>query len=168
MKVTYGKGFAQVKAPVSAEVARLGMREKISRLLKIMMDTPSADVDCRDCPVTHFKAPGMYARQMFIPKGQLIIGKIHKHAHLNQITSGHVQVETEHGRMEIIGPHTFTSEPGTQRCVLAIEDTIWTTFHLNPQDLNPENEADMKKLEDEIIAKSHDDVQLIDTQKVIA
>lgn len=148
--------------------AQLAMREKITRLAQTMLDTPGFSRDCPDCPVTHFKAPGMYARQMLIPKGQLIVGKIHKHAHLNHITSGHVQVETEHGPMEIKGPHTFASEVGTQRCVLALEDTLWTTFHLNPRDLDPENEDDMKQLENEIIAKSHEDVPLIATQKVLA
>lgn len=143
--------FTLAKAPEPIE-----RRHKIARLEAVMLETPGFSRDCPDCPVTHFKAPGMYARQMLIPKGQLIIGKIHKHAHLNHITYGHVRVETEHGPMEIKGPHTFTSKIGTKRAVVALEDTLWTTFHLNPNDLDPENEADMQKLEDEIIAKSYE------------
>ena len=143
---------------LTKEPDQLERRQKIAQLESAMLQTEGFSAECPDCPVTHFKAPGMYARQMLIPKGQLIIGKIHKHAHLNHITYGHVRVETEHGPMEIKGPHTFTSQIGTKRAVLALEDTLWTTYHLNPNDLDPENEDDMTQLEAEIIAKSYDEL----------
>ena len=157
MQVTYGKGFAL--AP------REAVRAKILRLQDAMMADPRFDRECKDFPVKHFKAPGMIGRQMLIPKGGLIVGKIHKHAHLNQISYGHVRVLTETGPMEIVGPHTFTSEPGTKRVVIALEDTLWTTFHLNPNEYDPESEADMRKLEDEIIAKSYDELSLTVSHK---
>jgi hypothetical protein len=140
-------------------------RQKILRLEAAMLADPACDKECKDFPVKHFRAPGMVARQMFLPKDGLIVGKIHKHAHLNHISFGHVRVETEHGPMEIKGPHTFTSIVGTKRAVMVLEDTLWTTFHLNPNDLDPENEADMRKLEDEIIAKSYEDVPSIGSHK---
>jgi hypothetical protein len=156
--VTYGAGFEIAQTP---DVRR----RQILRLQEAMLAHPEAVKDCKSFPVTHFKAPGMIARQMFLPKGGLIVGKIHKHAHLNHISHGHVRVETEHGPMEIKGPHTFTSLVGTKRVVLVLEDTLWTTFHLNPNDLDPEDEADMQKLEDEIIAKSYEEVPTIGTHK---
>jgi hypothetical protein len=148
-----------------APVEQVARRQQIARLEQTMLETPGFSKDCPDCPVKHFKAPGMIARQMLIPKGQLIVGKIHKHAHLNQISYGHVRVETEHGPMEIKGAKTFTSEIGTKRAVLALEDTLWTTFHLNPNDLDPDNEDDMKKLEAEIIAKSYDELPALASHK---
>jgi hypothetical protein len=158
MQVTYGKGF-EVQG-------RMAIRERIAALERGMRARPDLyDTECKQFPVTHFKAPGMIARQMLIPKGHEIIGKLHKHAHLNHITSGRVRVITEHGPMEIIGPHTFTSEVGTKRVVLALEDTIWTTFHLNPHDLDPDKEEDMKQLESEIIAKSHDELPQVSSHK---
>jgi hypothetical protein len=132
MQVTYGKGFA-VASPKD-------IRSKILGLQDAMFADPRFDKECKDFPVKHFKAPGMIGRQMLIPKDSIIVGKIHKHAHLNQISYGHVRVMTEFGPMEIKGPHTFTSEPGTKRVVYAIEDTLWTTFHLNPNDYDPESE----------------------------
>lgn len=157
--VTYGKGFELERR--STESRRL----QILRLQATMLTHPDGDRECKEFPVRHFKAPGMVARQMFLPKRGLIVGKIHKHAHLNHITYGHVRVETEHGSMEIRGPHTFTSLVGTKRVVLVLEDTLWTTFHLNPNDLDPEDEADMQKLEDEIIAKSYEEVPTIGAHK---
>lgn len=144
--------------PVESLPAQLVARKQIAQLEKAMLETPGFSKDCPDCPVKHFRAPGMIGRQMLIPKGQLIVGKIHKHAHLNHISYGHVRVETDHGPMEIKGPHTFTSEVGTKRAVFALEDTLWTTFHLNPNNYDPDNEDDMQKLEDEIIAKSYDEL----------
>ena len=161
MQVTYGAGFEVIAKPTQEQ-----MRHRIARLEQTMLSQPDKyDKECKDFPVRHFKAPGMIARQMLLPKGGEIIGKIHKHAHLNQISFGHVQVITEHGSKEIKGPHTFTSEVGTKRAVKALEDTLWTTFHLNPNNYDPENEADMQKLESEIIAKSYDEIPAIASHK---
>jgi hypothetical protein len=138
---------------------QLQMRGRIVALEHAMRARPEQfDPECKDFPVMHFTAPGMVARQMLIRKGLLIVGKIHKHAHLNHISYGHVRVETEHGSMEIKGPRTFTSEVGTKRAVVALEDTLWTTYHLNPNNYDPENEDDMQKFEAEIIAKSYDEL----------
>jgi hypothetical protein len=157
MKVGYGRGF---------ELARPEqLRDRILTLQRAMFADPRFDPQCKDFPVTHFKAPGMIGRQMLIPKGSIIVGKIHKHAHLNQISYGHVRVFTEFGPMEINGPTTFTSQPGTKRVVLAIEDTLWTTFHLNPNDYDPDNEEEMKLLENEIIAKSYEEFEALASHK---
>ena len=108
------------------------------------------DLD-KECPVRHLFAPGAYAREMTIPKGTVIIGKIHKHAHLNFISAGKVRVVTEHGSHELTAPHTFVSEVGTKRVVYALEETIWTTVHVT-------NETDLEKIEDYVIAKSFEDL----------
>lgn len=98
-------------------------------------------------PVKHYFAPGNYAREMFLPKGHVIVGKIHKHAHLNIISYGHVLVSTPDGQEELKGPLTFTSEPGTKRAVYILEDTLWTTIH-------PTESTDVEEIEEEIIAKT--------------
>lgn len=165
MNLAYGPNLTALMVR-RAELAPLEIRDRITAAEQAMRAQPERyDTECKCCPVRHFKAPGMIARQMLIPRGTEIIGKIHKHAHLNHISTGHVRVMTEHGPMEIVGPHTFTSQVGTKRFVLALEDTLWTTFHLNPNDLDPENEDDMKKLEAEIIAKSYDELPALTSHK---
>jgi len=116
-------------------------------------------------PVKHYFAPGCYAREMLIPKDCLIVGKIHKHEHLNTIAYGSVSVATLGGVNTYQGHNTFVSSPGIQRVVLALEDTMWTTYH-------PTNETDLEKIEDEVIAKSYDDqeflkkmIKLLEVQK---
>jgi hypothetical protein len=112
-----------------------------------------------DCTLTHYFSPiddkygcCTYAREMFIPKGTLIIGKIHRHAHLNIISKGKVSVATEHGTKYLEAPCTFISEVGLKRAVIAEEDTIWTTIHLT----NKNSEADLADIEDEVIAPSYE------------
>lgn len=102
------------------------------------------------CPLKHHFAPGLYAREIFIPAGILIIGKIHRHSHVNTISKGKVVVATEFGLEELTAPHSFVSQPGVKRSVLALEDTIWTTYH-------PTDETDLDKIEEYVIAPSFED-----------
>jgi hypothetical protein len=94
---------------------------------------------------------------MMIPKGTLIIGKIHRHQHLNFISKGKVKVFTEFGEKHLEAPCTFISEIGLKRAVYAEEDTLWTTVHLTEFD----KEAELDKIETEVIAPSYDDMGLI-------
>ena len=121
-----------------------------------------------DCKLTHYYAPidenygcGSYARQMFIPKGTLIIGKIHRHQHLNFIMQGKVSVSTEFGPKYFEAPCIFVSEVGLKRAVVAEEDTIWVTVHLTKH-LGEEN---LDKMEEEVISPSYKELGLIDSTK---
>ena len=119
-----------------------------------------------DCKLPHYYAPidknygcGTYARQMFIPKGTLIIGKIHRHQHLNFIMQGKVSVSTEFGPKYFQAPCIFVSEVGLKRAVVAEEDTLWVTVHLTKH-LGEEN---LDKMEEEVIAPSYKELGLIDS-----
>lgn len=118
----------------------------IQRLREIGASVTPGNTDA-DCPVTHHFAPGLYAREIFIPAGFVIVGKIHRHAHVNTISKGRVVVATEFGTQELVAPCTFVSQPGTKRAVVAHEDTIWTTYH-------PTEETDLAKIEEHVIAPS--------------
>jgi hypothetical protein len=123
-------------------------REKILNLqacLEVMQETNPVD-----CPLTHHFAPGLYAREILLPKDSLVVGKIHKHSHVNNISKGSVIVYTEFGMEEYHAPCQFVSKAGTKRAVLALEDTVWTTYH-------PTSEIDLAIIEEEVIAKSFDD-----------
>jgi hypothetical protein len=110
-----------------------------------------------DVPVKHHFARGAYAREMLIPAGSLIVGKIHKHAHLNVIAFGKIEVATDEKIWVIDGPYPyiFTSPPGVKRVVLAITDTSWTTFHVT-------NETDLEAIEKETIAESYEEIPLLE------
>lgn len=128
---------------------RLDFRQAVSAMQDAMIQ---AGGHVENCPVRHIFAPGAYAREMTIPAGTIIIGKIHKHAHLNFITKGRAKVATEFGTIEIEAPHTFVSEPGTKRVVHALEDVVWTTVHVT-------DETDLAKIEDYVIAKDYEELE---------
>lgn len=117
-----------------------------------------------DSPLKHYFSPidekygcCAYAREILLRKGSLVIGKIHRHQHLNIISKGKVTVFTEFGKKELEGPCTFVSEVGLKRAVYAHEDTVWTTIHLTAYT----GEENLDKVEDEVIAPNYGDMGLI-------
>jgi hypothetical protein len=145
-------------------IPREEMRERILQFQSKMMAAQEAgEVDKCDInetfPLRHFFAPNTYAREMTLPAGNWIIGKIHKHAHLNIITKGRVAVITEDGVMHVSGHHTFVSLPGTKRLVMILEETVWTTVHVT-------DKTDLAEIEDEVIAKSYDDLLTLENSTV--
>jgi hypothetical protein len=132
--------------------------------LNKMIEDGVIESTLEDCIVKHYFSPKdekygccTYAREMFIPKGTLIIGKIHRHQHLNIISKGKVVVYTEFGEKHLEGPVTFVSEIGLKRSVYAIEDTLWTTIHLT-QFVGEEN---LGKIEEEVISPDYEQMGLI-------
>jgi len=163
MQVTYGKGFDVVpNAP-----AKVYFRETVlaaQNEMQSMIDSGMAQSALEDCTLKHYFTPkdekygcSTYAREIFLPKGSFVIGKIHRHQHLNFISKGKVKVFTEFGEKYFEAPCTFVSEVGLKRAVYAEEDTIWTTVHLTAF----ENESDLEQIEREVIAPTYDEMNLI-------
>lgn len=101
--------------------------------------------------VTHHFADGLYARELFIPAGTLLTGKIHRTTHLNIISKGEISVLTEDGMKRIKAPCTIVSKPGMKRVGYAHEDTVWTTIHGT-------NETDLEVLEKTLISPSYEEL----------
>lgn len=109
------------------------------RLEEKMLDMPQFEIE----PVHRF-SDGLYAREITIPKGCLLTGKVHKTVHLNIISKGDITVWTEEGMKRVQAPFTMVSKPGTKRVGYAHEDTVWTTIHGT-------HETDLDKLERDLI-----------------
>ena len=130
---------------------QLGRRVAIMRLQDAIV-YGGLDVGPAACPVQHHFAPGAYGREMTIPAGLVVVGKIHKHAHINVISKGRVQVFTEQeGVLELAAPCTFVSSPGTKRVVHVLEETVWTTVHVT-------DKTDLAEIEREVIATDFSEV----------
>ena len=124
-------------------------RESIVRMEQQLMSLPETvkrDLTHKD----HF-ADGVYVREIFIPEGTILTGKIHKTEHINIITQGEVWVATEQtGRELITAPHTYVSPVGSKKALFTLSDTIWMTVH-------PTDTQDLDEIEDRIIAQTYDD-----------
>lgn len=100
-----------------------------------------------EMPLTHLFPPGVYYREIFMPKDAFVIGHQHKTEHLNIVLSGKANVLCDGQVMEIKAPHVFISKAGVRKMLHIIEDMRWATIH-------PTNETDLAKLEVLLIDKS--------------
>lgn len=129
---------------------RLAMRNKIMALeQKMMVSEGQIEID----PIHHF-ANNLYARELRLPAGTLLTGKIHKTEHLNILAKGTIAIATEEGTTILTAPVVMVSEPGTKRVGLAQTDVVWVTIHGT-------EERDLEKLEEQLIAKDFDDPELL-------
>jgi len=54
-----------------------------------------------EIPLTHHFSKGVYAREIFIPKGSFIVGKIHKHENLNILSKGDLSILSVEGMFSL-------------------------------------------------------------------
>ena len=118
-------------------------RQKIMDIQRACQALPDGQRMDESPPLKHWLAPGVYAREIHLPAGTVVVGKIHRHRHFNIISKGRITCYTEFGLETHNAPSSFISEPGTKRVVYTHEDAIWTTIHSTPTD-----ETDIPTLED--------------------
>lgn len=134
------------------------MRARILALETSMRALPQLQFETK-----HWFAEGMYAREIFIPKGAVLTGKIHKTEHINVVLQGDISVATEEGIKRIRAPLVFVAPAGTKRAGYAHEDTIWITFHAT-------REQDLELIERDLIARDFNELDAfqklrLETQK---
>ena len=117
-------------------------------------NTPGRSEDANEInPLKHTIVGGLYIREIFMPKGQLISTGIHKKEHPYFILQGDVSVLTDQGIKRVKAPYHDITKPGTKRLIFIHEDTIWITVHAT------EKESVEEILED-ILAKDFNDPDL--------
>lgn len=118
-------------------------REKVLRLQAEIEKLPQIVP-----PLKHLVHGGMYAREMFMPAGTIVVGRIHLHDHLCQVL-GDVSVYTVGlGVARITGCHLLPSSAGAKRVLVAHADTWWTTIHANPGGLTDVDELERRNVTD--------------------
>ena len=83
-----------------------------------------------ELPLTHRFTPGMYIRTIQMPRGAIVVSKIHRTQHPFVITKGRCSVwDAQNGVQQLCAGHIGITMPGTRRILYIHEDTEWTTFH---------------------------------------
>lgn len=125
--------------------------DKVEHFLLESVKTNPDNFATVDCPLVHTFTPGLYSRQVTIPAGCLITSECHRTTHQYVISEGVVEVWTEEtGWKVFMAPYRGITEAGTRRVLRTLHDTVWTTFHSNPND-KWKNEDDVYE---DIIEKS--------------
>jgi hypothetical protein len=145
--------MSAVPAPVDSSTTEISIesgatptREQITRLQEAMLP-----IQCPQPEPTHFFAPGMYLRELTVPAGMLLVGKIHKHSHFLVVTKGRAEVISEFGRTIVEPGHISVSQAGVKRVVLALEDTQFITVHLNSTDTEDLAVIEAEHIEPEVL-----------------
>ena len=106
------------------------------------LDQPQAD-----CPVTHRFGPGIYIREVLLPRGAYVVGHAHKTVHLNIMLTGRLGLIDDEGVETILdAPQTFVAGMG-RKVAYIYEDVIWQNLHAT-------TETDVEVLEDTYLDKS--------------
>lgn len=86
-------------------------------------------------PVHRF-ADGLYSREITMPEGSLVTGKIHKTEHLCILLTGELSVWTAGEPLQrLVAPAVFVSPVGTRRILFAHTESTFLTVHKNPDGL---------------------------------
>lgn len=76
-------------------------------------------------PIEQTSHNGMVCRAMFIAKGTLLVGKIHKLDCINIVAKGDISLMTEYGSGRMVAGQQAISPAGTQKIGFAHEDTVF-------------------------------------------
>lgn len=125
------------------------LRARIEQLEAAMFAASDAQVQIEP---RHYFADGLYGREITIPEGTVLTGKIHKFEHLNFLMKGDISVLTEDGIKRIQAPAVIVSRPGTKRVGYAHTETVWCTVHAT-------EEKDPDQAEAKLVCCTHEEFE---------
>ena len=150
--VKYKKGLSLIHQPVSflpAYYSKEQFQDGIIKAEKAMEKSDKSlkgkDIEKAN-PLKHSFADGCYIREVFNPKGSLLVTKIHKKSHPYFLLKGEMTIMSEEGEKRIKAPHHGITSAGTKRVIYTHEDCVFVTVQAT-------KETDIEKIEEEVIAK---------------
>ena len=130
-------------------------REKIENLEQQLLNSDNPLIvkgNSEFYPLKHSFSDGVYIREMFMEKGGLIIGKLHKYSHTWFLMQGEIVVATDKGTEIYIAPCYVNAPAGAKRVISALKDSIFINVHPNPLELR-----NIEELEDMLTCPSYND-----------
>lgn len=125
-------------------------RDKILSAEQYIASLPQSDI-----PVDHTFASGLYCRQIIIPAGTVLTGKVHRVEDITIVPYGRISVMTEDGFKEVTGPCKFVGAPGVKKIAYAHEDTMWINIF-------PTMETDLDIIEEALFVECDGEPHVID------
>lgn len=105
-----------------------------------LQDIVKNNLPAVDMPVTHHHSVGTYVREIFMPAGSVVIGKVHATRHINILLTGECTIWTVQGKHKMKAPCIFESMAGVKKVLYMHTDVRYLTVH-------PTDETDEGKLE---------------------
>lgn len=99
------------------------MNERIEVMEHHMLQCEQVEI-----PVREWFVNGMYAREVVVPAGTLVTGRVHKRAHLLVMSEGDALIATPQGVVRMKGPMTMEGLPGRKIAGYAFTDVRWLSI----------------------------------------
>lgn len=138
--------YLEIEASSTEDMIRRATdkEEEIQNLIGILRkDFPEVEM-----PLNHYFVGDLYAREIFMPAGSLVVGQIHLHDTISIISQGEALIfSSATGVKRVKAPMTFLSGAGTRRVLLILSDMVFSTVHIT-------KERDPHKLREELAVGS--------------
>jgi hypothetical protein len=103
-----------------------------------------------ELPLKHVFAPGLYSRSMYVPRGTLFTGRIHRREHITILLKGKMDILSPEGVRQLTAPAMFVAPAGTKRAGFAYEDSVLVTVHST-------TETDVRVLEETLACDTYEE-----------
>lgn len=123
-----------------------------------------------DYSLKEYYSAGMYCREITIPEGALITGRIYKFDHLEVMISGDITIYSADGNVNHYSGHNIIeAKAGKRQAGLAHSDTIWMTVNQVPENIKLDEMLDFTTvMTREDFDKFHIAVNLFDYQNLLS
>lgn len=110
-------------------------RDVFNKLEEHLFSLPQLEDE--DYSLVEYKSGGMYGRQFTIPKGVCVTGRVYKRDHLEIMLSGDVLIRSADGGVKhYTGFNVIEAKAGKRQAGFALEDTVWLTVNIVPEDVD--------------------------------
>ena len=138
---------------MDSQLEARSQQQAIKALARTLAHGPCVEIE----PVHRF-APGLYVRELTVPAGHVIVGKVHKYETLNILLKGSALLACDGKVEKVSAPLTFVSAPGRQKAAIVLEDMTWMNVQAT-------TETDVAKIEQEFIEPDPEmDAYLLEAQ----
>lgn len=100
-------------------------------------------LDVNPFPLFHTFNDGVYTREIHMPKGYAVVGRLHKKGSVIYMLKGKAFVADENHTRTIRAPAKFICKGGVKRMLYILEDTIWLDIHATDKTTIEEAEMDI-------------------------
>jgi len=130
-------------------------RDLMSLAISIEESISEGSMGVPKTKLTHHFADGVYVREMFLPKGTVIVGKKHRYRCINIMIKGDITIYADGDQERFIDHYIGVAPVGTQKAALVNEDTIWLCIHAT-------NKTDLDEIEEEAIISDREGIKTIE------
>ena len=99
-----------------------------------------------DPQIKHNFSDGLYAKEMYLPKGYIAYSHSHAYSHLSILAKGRVIIKTDDYNKEYEAPACINIEANTYHQIESLDDCVWFCIHAT-------DEADAEAAEEILISK---------------